>query len=321
MIEAVRCHYDYFAAQGFRPVGREAFSLFEVFNHDSALIDLTPMLINTWGASMDALYRRIAGQFCVVWFSGGSPYHGGQPFYFTLVKERDAGDNLKTAVNTLYELARKAGQPSLLIESIDEAWVPEFLGIAGYHIESGYSEDHSEYAYRRSDFLDLAGTANKNKRERLGKVFKAGDLYLKPLTKENIHLILQIEDAWCRGKDCAVCGSYAGCERKALDIAADLYREDRYRGLLLYRGNEPAGYGIGEQMHSKTAFAYFAKGIQQDYFLYILYKMTECFFTGAEYINLGEDMGNPGIRMFKSHLGPFEHWRKHQCTYVSKKDT
>jgi hypothetical protein len=224
-------------------------------------------------------------------------------------------------VDALHELAAGAGQSSLLIESIDEAWLPEFLAVAGYHIESGYSEDHSEYAYRTADFLDLAGTANKNKRERLGKVFRAGDLSLEPLTKENIRLVLQIEDAWCRGKDCALCSSYAGCERKALEKAAGLYREDRYRGLVLYRGETLMGYGIGEQKNARAAFAYFAKGMQQDYFLYILYKMAGDFFTGAEYINLGEDMGNPGIRMFKSHLGPFEHWRKYQCTYVSKKDT
>jgi hypothetical protein len=85
MTGEIQRHYEYFTARGFLPVGKEAFPLFEAFNHDSALIDLTPMLINTWGASMDALYRLIAGQLCVVWFSGGSPYHGGQPFYITLV--------------------------------------------------------------------------------------------------------------------------------------------------------------------------------------------------------------------------------------------
>jgi hypothetical protein len=316
MTERTRFFYKYFSAAGFNPVGKASFPLFQNFRQDSGLIDLTPTLINTWGSSWDSLYREIAGQLCIVWFCDGNPYHLGAPFYFTVVKAENADmANIKEAVDTLHELIRNAGVPSLIIESIDTAWLELFKSVPGYNIQCGYSDDHSEYAYKTADFLDLAGTINKNKRERIGKVFKMPGLSVRDLTRENTGIVLDLENRWCEGKDCSVCGSYAGCEKKALETAVTLYDESLYRGLLLYSGGEPIGYGIGEKKGQKTAFAYFAKGLRQDYFLYVLYTMVKMYFTDIEYINLGEDMGNPGIRMFKSHIGRFEYWRKYQCCY------
>jgi hypothetical protein len=316
MTERAQTFYGYFAAAGFRPVGKDSFPLFRNFKQDSGLIDLTPTLINTWGSSWNSLYKEIAGQLCVVWFCDGNPYHSGASFYFTLVKAENAGAaDIKEAVDTLYELVGKIGVSSLLIESIDTAWLELFTSVPGYDIHYGYTDDHSEYAYKTADFLDLAGTVNKNKRERLGRVSRMSGLSIRDLARENIGTVLELENRWCEGKDCAVCGSYAGCEKKALETAAALYDESVYKGLLLYSGGEPVGYGIGEKKDQKTAFAYFAKGLRQDYFLYVLYMMTKMYFTDIEYINLGEDMGNPGIRMFKSHVGRFEYWRKYQCSY------
>ncbi|MDR0402704.1 MAG: phosphatidylglycerol lysyltransferase domain-containing protein [Treponema sp.] len=316
MTENTKAFYEYFTGAGFGPVGKDSFPLFQNFRQDSGLIDLSPTLINTWGSSWNSLYKQIAGQLCVVWFCDGNPYHQGLPFYFTVVKAESAGAaELKEAIDTLYELVRNAGVSSLVIESIDTAWLDLFRSAPGYDIQYGYTDDHSEYAYKTADFLELAGTVNKNKRERIGKVLKTPGLSVRDLTRENAGEVLELERRWCEGKDCSVCGSYAGCEKKALETAALLYDESVYKGLLLYSGGEAIGYGIGEKKDRKTAFAYFAKGLRQDYFLYVLYMMTKMYFTDIEYINLGEDMGNPGIRMFKSHVGRFEYWRKYHCSY------
>ena len=52
----------------------------------------------------------------------------------------------------------------------------------------------------------------------------------------------------------------------------------------------------------------------------MVYMITKTYFSDIEYINLDSDVGNPGLRMFKTHLGVYELWRKYICTYRKKED-
>jgi hypothetical protein len=140
----------------------------------------------------------------------------------------------------------------------------------------------------------------------------------KPMTNENAGLCLEIQNEWCRDKDCAICESFIGCEKKALEIMVDVFDERLHKGLFLYSGDVPVGYGIGELLTSKVAVIYYGKSSVNDYLFYIVYTLTKIFFSGVEYINLDSDVGNKGIRIFKTHLGVYELWRKYICTFTRK---
>jgi hypothetical protein len=301
-------------------VGREAYPVFQNFHQDSILIDMSPTLINTWGVALDSVYKNIHGHLCVVWFCDGNPFHGGAPFYFTVLKPREPYP-LKAVVDTLFDLSTGAGHPLLSIESIEDQFLNEYTAIPGYDIKTEYSDDHSEYAYRIEDLLNLSGGENFYKRKRVKKCGDAPNITLRPITNKNIGRCLEIEEAWCQNQDCAYCSSFAGCEKKALEIMIAIFDERTYRGLFLYHEEKPAGYIICEKINEKLAFLYFGKSTIQDFFVYLIYILFKEHLTGIQYMNMSEDMGNKGLRQFKKHLSVHELWKKHHCTFSAEGKT
>jgi hypothetical protein len=54
----------------------------------------------------------------------------------------------------------------------------------------------------------------------------------------------------------------------------------------------------------------------EGYFVYLIYMLFKSCLPEVEYMNLNEDMGSPGLRLFKSHLSAYELWPKYICTYT-----
>jgi hypothetical protein len=129
-----------------------------------------------------------------------------------------------------------------------------------------------------------------------------------------------VQNQWCAPKDCAVCASFAGCEKTAVEIMTAIFDEKIHRGLLLYCKEAPTGYVICEKKSANLTYLYFGKSIVQDYFVYLIYMIAKMYYADVKYLNINEDMGSPGLRMFKSHIGVHELWRKYLCTYTAKKE-
>jgi hypothetical protein len=314
--EQVSTLYNFFRGRGFVPVGRESYPEFQNTRHDSVLLDLSATLINTWGFALNSVYKNIYGYLCVAWFCDGSPFHGGVPVYFTVL--RPSGNPaypLKEIIDILYGLAREAGLPFLPLESVEESFLEGYRGIEGYETKTEYSDDHSEYVYRVENLLELKGEKNFYKRKRIKKCLDMSDILVTPMTNENVKTCLEIQNEWCREQDCNYCGSFAGCEKKALNVMVDIFDEKVYTGLFLYHEKKPSGYIICEKINERVAFLYFGKATISNFFVYLIYLMFKDHLTGVQYMNMSEDMGNMGLRQFKQHLSVYELWRKYLCVF------
>jgi hypothetical protein len=304
--------YDFFRREGFSPADKSAFPLLIKHQGGTSFAEMSAALIAAWSFNYNGLYRIIDGFLSIVYLCEGLPV------YFTVHQPSGTDKGaLQRIVGTLYDLSRRAELPFLQIRCIEERFLNEFETIDGYDIHIEYQDNDSEYGYKTEDFLDLKGTVNLNKRQRLTKLFKQENISFRSITKKEAALCLEIEDEWCRGKDCEYCRSFIGCERKALEVMVDVYDDRFHKGLFLCCDDIIKGYGIGEIINPRVGIAYFAKSPVQNYFLYILYMMTKTFFIGLEYVNLDSDVGNEGIRLFKTHLGVYEQWRKYICTYTT----
>jgi hypothetical protein len=317
MTEQTKQLYDFFIRQGFAAVGKESYPVFQNFQHRSVLLDMTATLINGWGSALDSVYKNIDGYLCIVWFCDGSPFHAGAPFYITVLQPAQSDKPLKQVIDALYDLTRQAGLSFLLIESIEEQFLTDFQAIEGYSITTGYSDDHSEYAYKTADLRELSGGINLNKRNRLKKFFNKDNITLTPLCNQNAPLCMDIQSAWCAGRDCDYCASFAGCEKKSLAVLLSVFDERVYHGFIAYTDGAAVGYSIWEKKNSTLSFLYFGKSTVQDFFAYLIYMAAETNLTDVEYFNIGEDMGNQGLRTFKKHLGAHQLWRKYSCNYQS----
>jgi hypothetical protein len=307
--------FEFFRQQDFLPTDKDAYPVLNDYAHYSRLQEMSATLIITWSLAYNGLYKIIYGYLCIVYFQKGKSVS------FTVHRPLSPPEHsLKQIVDILYGLSREAGLPSLCIKCVEERFLDEVLAIGGYEIQTGYSDDSSEYVYRTEDFINLAGGVNLKKRQRLAKCLKNTDLSFRPITNAEIGKCLEIEEEWCRGRDCEYCRSFLGCEKEALEIMIDIFDESRYQGLFLCDRGVPVGYSIAQKMSEDLAFMIFGKAIIQDGFVYVLFSTAKICFADINYVNLDEDMGNTGLRLVKQHLGSYELWRKYICTFTKTGD-
>ncbi|MDR2500886.1 MAG: phosphatidylglycerol lysyltransferase domain-containing protein [Treponema sp.] len=313
MREETRKFYGYFQREGFSPVNKDSYSIFKAYEQYSMLQEMGATIITAWSFAYNGLYKIIHGYLCSVYF------YEGKNVYFALHRPLEPPEySLRQIIDILYDLSMNAGLPSFQIKFIEERFIPEFQAVEGYAVKTAYFRDDCDYIYRNDEFIDLDGTINANKRKRINKCLKDKRISFKDMTNKNIGICLDIEEYWCQKKDCSYCSSFSGCEKNAMKIMADIFDDRIYRGMFLCIDGDPSGYIIGEVINEKIAFAYFGKSLDKDHFVYCMYMMAKNWRHNAEYVNCNEDMGNMGIRVFKSHLGKYSLWNKYICEFKKK---
>ena len=226
----------FFLREGFLLADKNALSLLQDCQRGTVIAEMSAALILTWSFNYNGLYKVLNGILTIVYFNEKLPV------YCTLhrLPETPASSARRT-VDALYDLSRKAGLPFLQIRCIEERFLKECESIDGYEIQTEWRDYDSEYAYRTADFLELKGVVNVNKRQRLTKLFKQQNISFRPITSKDAGVCLEIQDKWCGGKDCAICASYIGCEKKALEVMVALFDERFYKGLFLCYDGVSAG--------------------------------------------------------------------------------
>jgi hypothetical protein len=305
---------EFFKRQGFLPVDKNSYFVFKAYEQYSELQEMGATIIAAWSFAYNGLYKLIHGYLCSVFF------YEGKPVYFSVHPPQDPEYSLGCIVDILYGLSREAGLPHLQIKFIEDRYLKQYMELGEYKIKVHYQDDDNDYAYRVKDLLELSGNSNYYKRKRLKKFLGKPNVFLHPITKENISLCFKIEEEWCRHQDCAYCESFSGCEKKAMEIMADIFDERFYTGLFGFYDDLPAGYVICEKINKKLAFLYFGKSVIQDFFVYLIYMMFKEHLPDVEYMNMNEDMGNLGLRQFKKHLSPHELWRNNICTFTQEEE-
>jgi hypothetical protein len=314
MTEQQQKAHDFFRGQDFLPVERQSFPLFKRYEGDARLMDMTATLSVSWASASGALYRELEGYLCSVWF-----FADGN-IYFCLQKPPAAGNaacSLAELIEQLHDLSRKAELPALTVNYIEERFLKDYESIPGFAVKTEYNDDWSEYVYRPEHIINVSGKINKKKRGQLNKFLDMPNISLCALTKSNFDICLAIEAEWCARQDCAVCGSYGGCTKKSLENMAGIFDERFHQGIVAYIDNAPAGYVIWEKINKNLACMYFAKSSVSDFSWYLYYTIAKTYLSGVEYINYGADMGKPGLRVLKQHMGVHELRRKYICTYTA----
>jgi hypothetical protein len=301
---------DLLVKEGFLPLDSNSYPVLRNYNHCSLLQEKSAMMYVTWHFDNFGLYKIIDECLCSVFF------YEGRDIYWTIHRpqENDAYP-LQPIIDTLCGLCKKAGLPFLQIKFIDEYLLTEYEAVQGHTLQTTWSIDNSEYAYRTKDLANLTGSDNYNKRYKIKKFLNMNNISIHPITNENVRFCLEIEDEWCSHQDCSFCNSFIGCEKKAVEMMIDIYDDTIHTGLFLYQGEKLSGYVVGERINGKLGFGYFGKSNINEGFIYLIYILSRDYLTDVEYINADEDMGHQGLRSFKKSLGIHEMWHKYIVTY------
>jgi hypothetical protein len=309
--------YQRFLTHGFLPVRKEEIALYRRWiNGWTLLTELSAANLSAWGiGAYSALYKVIHGYFCSAWFPcGGGPLE--IQVHPSLERPRIA---LQELVDALWETASGTGN-ALAIYTIEEHLLKAYTDVQGYSIQTDWTDDRGEYIYRIQDLLDLSGKENEKKRRHLRKCAVDDRVFLMPMSKENVQTCVELQNQWCGQQDCAACAAFCGCEKKAIENMAAIFDDDVYKGAYLYAAEKPAGFAIWERLDKERGFLYFIKALVSNFNTYLYYKAAETYFADAETLSIGSDMGKPGLRFFKRHLGRHTLARKYRCVY-SKRDS
>jgi hypothetical protein len=304
---------DFFLKIGFKPITKETYLLLKEFEHDSILIERTALVTVAWVPAHNGLYMLIRDHLCCVLF------YERKPVYFVIYRPGNGKGPLKSVIDDLFEMLRGIRLSSLQIRYIDEETLDEYQAIPGYTVKTEYSDNDSEYVLKTTDFLDLTGGINAHKREQINKTLKKTNLELRPLDRENIRVCTAIENEWCQSKVCEICRLPNGCEKRAVDMMTRLFDENRICGYLLFQDDVPIGYNVVEKRNNNISFGLFGKTLNIP-FVYLVYMTVKNYLSDVEFVNIDADIGLPGLRTFKQHLGPFSLERKYICSFSRPED-
>ncbi|GHT49191.1 hypothetical protein FACS1894102_3530 [Spirochaetia bacterium] len=303
--------YENLKKEGFKPVNRDSYNIFKKFEGDNLLEERTATIITAWSPENHGLYKVIDGYLCALFFLKTKPE------YFIVYRTPGTNENLQMIIDKLYCIAKNVGLPDLRIEAIENRFLKAYTtDITGYNIETFFNKNDSEYAYKIEDLTNLDGSINYYKRKRVNLYCDREDVRLEPMTKQNVELVKEIEKKWCEASsDCDECRSYYGCEKHAIDEMVLFFDENIHTGLIGYEGDLPVAYIICERVNKNVSYTYFGKGIDDNFFVYIIYMLFKTYINDTDYMNIGEDLGEFGLRFFKRKLSLNELWERHCCIY------
>ena len=190
----------------------------------------------------------------------------------------------------------------LCVMDMSEWMAPFYLDLGGISWEIENPREWMDYIYQRTDFENSLNSSDSLYRCRYFlRRFSPETVVLTPAHKEECLDCLRT--VWCPGRDCADCFAYPADAIGNVVGALDNLRAD---GVLVRVDGKPAGFCVVSCRNGMGCYLFkhadnHMKGINE----YLLRECLTRFLSGAEEINFTEDIGNEGLRAYKSKLAPY----------------
>lgn len=241
-----------------------------------------------WRHYVEYRITEIDGIPCV---SGRSESNG----HFVMLPRVEDDEGLRSI---LCELRAQLGEPLKLLP-LDADMQARVAGLFPDALIEDRRSLH-DYIYRREDLVELAGKAYHAKRNHINAFLEAyPDYRYVRANEENIDLLRSVAEALYR-KDDRLPDEYV-----AIGELIEHFSELGLRAGMLFVGDEPIAYSIGEKMCEDTALIHIEKGDRDYRGAYpMINKLFSADFADCTYINREEDMGIEGLRKAKSSYHP-----------------
>ena len=165
-----------------------------------------------------------------------------------------------------------------------------------------YNENDSDYLFFTEKFKTYPGKKMHKKRNLLNQFLNGYEALLTPLTADLLDDAVEILDNWQESSPQELSTSdYHQC-LEALQKCSEL----GLVGAMAFADGNAAGFLLGEALNNDTFTIHFAKaniefkGIYQ----FLFSRFANDFCPDYEYMNLEQDMGNPGLRKTKVSYRP-----------------
>lgn len=166
--------------------------------------------------------------------------------------------------------------------------------------------DLFDYSYVVSDFLALQGSRNKFKRNFLHLIESKKYKLLENYTDSDFSECQHIYSNWKKWKH--TYQMFDDADDIALQFFFDHHQNMEYVSYRLIIDNFPVAFFIGSYGNHNTFYFHFAKydrNFKEANFLLHYLFIRDCLPKDIVRLNFEDDMGNPRLRFYKSHLSKF----------------
>ncbi|MGC9468881.1 MAG: DUF2156 domain-containing protein [Anaerolineae bacterium] len=175
------------------------------------------------------------------------------------------------------------------------------------------TRDHFDYVYLAEDLAELSGRKYSGKRNHINQFTRYYRSEYKPVTPELVDECIALAEVWCEQR---LCEDDLSLQHELSGIEDALKNFETLRldgGAILVRGKVQA-FALGELLNDDTAVVHIEKANPE--FKGIYPTMTKVYadrwLKESAYINLEQDLGEPGLRRAKESYYPDHMSKKYE---------
>jgi len=223
------------------------------------------------------------------------------------------GNRASVAFRVLTHLRDDLGMPSAKIARAGARLVADLEEDPRFVVME--TRDHADYVYLTQGLAKLAGRRYSSKRNHINQFMRYYDFDVVSVTPDLVRDCLDLAEVWCEQRLCdedlslqhELCGIQAMLENfEALQVDG---------GAIVVQGKVQA-FALGERLNDSTAVIHIEKANPE--FRGIYTKMTQAYAErwadATTFINLEQDLGEPGLRRAKKSYLPDHLSDKYEVT-------
>jgi hypothetical protein len=222
----------------------------------------------------------------------------GKPFALPPV----GGGDLAPAFRFLLDhLGRLAARPE--IRRVPEPLAQRYSEILA--LEAEESRGQSDYVYRTNSLITLSGRKYHRKRNHINQFRSTYTYRYEPLTPKLIEACLELQDDWCRLRECTENPALLS-EERAVHEALSHYSQLGLTGAAILVQGKVAAFSLGEPLNPETAVIHVEKANPEFAGSYAVINQDFCrqAWSKFTYINREQDLDDQGLRQAKLSYYP-----------------
>ncbi|MFH0789977.1 MAG: phosphatidylglycerol lysyltransferase domain-containing protein [Pseudomonadota bacterium] len=223
---------------------------------------------------------------------------GSTPFFFPPI---GTGDLQDWALDCLGYLKDQGFPPRL--GRLPERDIKELSSLPGMKITP--DRNNSDYVYRIRDLIDLSGNKYHTLKNHINRFNKKVSWEYLPLTPKLVRQCLDLQEEWCRLKQCLESPSLQSEEQAIIEALKHIDRLHYKGGVIRIQGKVEA-FTLGELLNPETVVIHIEKANPALPGLYplIQQQFLKREWEGFSYVNREQDLGIQGLRKAKLSYHP-----------------
>jgi hypothetical protein len=172
-------------------------------------------------------------------------------------------------------------------------------------LEAEENRAHSDYLYRTKSLITLSGRKYHRKRNHLNQFRSAYAYRYEPLTPGLIEACLELQEEWCRLRDCTENTALLSEERAVHEALRHYFQLGLTGAAILVNGGVVA-FSLGEPLNPETAVIHVEKANPEFAGSYAVINQEFCRHAWSKftYVNREQDLGDQGLRQAKLSYYP-----------------